>query len=364
MSHTNQPLPQASVNVATRQPQQNFFRGRGGYRGKGRGFRNNSQHVIFFGRGQSTRDTIFCQLCGKPGHTAKKCFHRFDITYAANSDQCSPLAFVASSSSPTDSHWHPDTGATHHLTNDITNLNLRSEDYDGADQIHVGNGAGLQISKIGSSTLSTSTTPFILNQVLLVLEIQKNLVSVQEFCKDNNVYFEFHHDFFVVKDYLGNLLHQGAFKDGLYSFSRSVASLHPHCFSAIRAPYQLWHQRLSHASPSVAHKAVSAFTFPAANKRHPVCSDCQHAKSCSLPFSSRLHTSKFPLDLVYSDVWGPASTLSNSGCRYYVSFLDDCTKFLWLFPLKLKSDVASLFLQFQSYVERLFEQKIKMFQSD
>lgn len=52
---------------------------------------------------------------------------------------------IASNYSSGDIEWHPDTGATHHLTNKVNNLNLQREDYDGADQIQVGNGAGLQI---------------------------------------------------------------------------------------------------------------------------------------------------------------------------------------------------------------------------
>ncbi|KAF5445394.1 hypothetical protein F2P56_034445 [Juglans regia] len=142
LSHNNPQVPQASVNVATRQTPQHFSRGRGGYRGRGRSFCGNSQQYSSSGRGPSPRDTIICQVCGKQGHTAKKCFHRFDITYTANSDQRNPLAFIASSSSQPEPDWHPDTGATHHLTNDLANLNLRSEDYNGTDQIHIGNGAG------------------------------------------------------------------------------------------------------------------------------------------------------------------------------------------------------------------------------
>ena len=70
------------------------------------------------------------------------------------------------------------------------------------------------------------------------------------------------------------------------------------------------------------------------------------------------------LDLIYSDVWEPTHAISTTGARYYVSFLDDCTKFLWLFPIKLKSDVESIFMQFQAYVERQFNTQIKMKQSD
>jgi histone deacetylase 1/2 len=51
-------------------------------------------------------------------------------------------------------------------------------------------------------------------------------------------------------------------------------------------------------------------------------------------------------------VWGPASVLSTTGAKYYVSFLDDYSKFLWLFPIQLKSDVERVFLNFQTYVEK------------
>jgi hypothetical protein len=98
-------------------------------------------------------------------------------------------------------------------------LNLRSEDYTSSDQVLVGNGASLKISQIGSSILTPSKTPFVLKQLLLIPEIQKNLISVQQFCSDNLVFFEFHDRFFLIKDYSGKILHLGTFKDGLYSFS-------------------------------------------------------------------------------------------------------------------------------------------------
>jgi histone deacetylase 1/2 len=71
-----------------------------------------------------------------------------------------------------------------------------------------------------------------------------------------------------------------------------------------------------------------------------------------------------PLDLIFTDVWGPASVPSTTGAKYYVSFLDDYSKFLWLFPIHLKSDVERIFLNFQTYVEKQFDRKIKAIQSD
>ena len=42
-----------------------------------------------------------------------------------------------------------------------------------------------------------------------------------------------------------------------------------------------------------------------------------------------------PLELIYSDIWGPAPVLSTFGTRFYISFLDDASKFLWNFRLAL-----------------------------
>ena len=66
---------------------------------------------------------------------------------------------------------------------------------------------------------------------------------------------------------------------------------------------------------------------------------------------------------MHSDVWGPALT-SVGGFKYYASFLDDYSRFSWIYLLKRKYDVESAFYSFQAYVERQFQTKIRVFQSD
>jgi hypothetical protein len=58
-----------------------------------------------------------------------------------------------------------------------------------------------------------------------------------------------------------------------------------------------------------------------------------------------------------SDVWGPAP-LSVGKHAYYVSFIDDFSKFTWIYLLKKRSEVFQVFLDFQQYVERQFGRKI------
>jgi hypothetical protein len=62
-----------------------------------------------------------------------------------------------------------------------------------------------------------------------------------------------------------------------------------------------------------------------------------------------LHT--HPLELVFSDVWGP--TLEFVGrYKYYISFIDDFSKFTWIYLLKNKLDVFHVFQDFQTHFER------------
>jgi histone deacetylase 1/2 len=94
-----------------------------------------------------------------------------------------------------------------------------------------------------------------------------------------------------------------------------------------------------------------------------VCDACQKAKSHQLPYPKSSSSSSHPLELVYSDVWGHAPD-SVGGKRYYVSFIDDYSKFTWIYLLKFKSEVFEKFREFQTLVERLFDRKILTMQTD
>jgi len=94
-----------------------------------------------------------------------------------------------------------------------------------------------------------------------------------------------------------------------------------------------------------------------------VCDACQQAKSHQLLYPKSVSQSTFPLQLIFSDVWGPAPK-SVSHYQYYVSFIDDFSKFTWIFLLKNRSDVFEVFLNFQKLVERQLNRKIIAMQTD
>jgi hypothetical protein len=70
-----------------------------------------------------------------------------------------------------------------------------------------------------------------------------------------------------------------------------------------------------------------------------------------------------PFEPVFSDVWGPAPE-SVGRQRYYVTFSDDFSKFVWIYMLKFKSDVFQKFIELQNMVERRFDTRIIVVQTD
>jgi hypothetical protein len=71
-----------------------------------------------------------------------------------------------------------------------------------------------------------------------------------------------------------------------------------------------------------------------------------------------------PLEIVHSDVWGPAPVTSNGGARYYIIFVDEFTRFTWFFPIQSKSQVLSCFVSFTNTMQNLLNHKINILRTD
>jgi histone deacetylase 1/2 len=89
--------------------------------------------------------------------------------------------------------------------------------YNGGEQIHTTNGSGMDIAHIGRVICHTPERKLFLNNVLHVPSTTKNLVSVHRLASDNNAYFEFHPNRFLIKDQTTKkTLLKGTCRGGLY----------------------------------------------------------------------------------------------------------------------------------------------------
>ncbi|RVW72763.1 Retrovirus-related Pol polyprotein from transposon RE1 [Vitis vinifera] len=156
-----------------------------------------------------------CQYCDQQGHIAKYCpkLKPYDATVNCTTTTSSP-----------NKRWLIDSAASHNITSQVSNLQFHSE-YDGTDEVIIGDGSGLPITHSGSLTLSFPNRKFQVEDTLCVPTINKNLISVHHFTKQNNVILEFHPTYFLVKDRrTGEILLQGPCENGVYPMPSSPAA--------------------------------------------------------------------------------------------------------------------------------------------
>ncbi|PKU75288.1 Retrovirus-related Pol polyprotein from transposon TNT 1-94 [Dendrobium catenatum] len=163
------------------------------------------------------------------------------------------------------------------------------------------------------------------------------------------------------------LLLTGPCINGLYPLHH-IGTSHPQhqqlALLSIQHVPALWHRRLGHPSSQVL--ATIAHNHPdikTETKQH-FCNNCKIAKSHRLPSYISQTVTLVPLFLVHADVWGPFQTPSNKGYKYYVSFIDDFSKYTWVYPLFRKSEVFNKFVEFQHLTERQFNTKIHILRTD
>lgn len=76
------------------------------------------------------------------------------------------------------------------------------------------------------------------------------------------------------------------------------------------------------------------------------CLTCLGGKITKLPFQHTTNKSLIPFEVVHSDVWGPAPCLSIERFNFCVTFIDECTRFCWIFPIINKAAICGTFMKF------------------
>ena len=95
-----------------------------------------------------------------------------------------------------------------------------------------------------------------------------------------------------------------------------------------------------------------------------VCEACQFGKHSRHAFTKERNMSERKLEIVHLNVWGPMRITSLVGSSYYVMFIDDPTRRVWLYCMKAKSEVFLQFKHFKAMVEKETGMYIKCLRTD
>ncbi|KAM2035287.1 hypothetical protein ACFX16_038395 [Malus domestica] len=258
----------------------------------------------------------------------------------------------------------------------IANLKVMNNiaPYNGDAKITVGSGESLPVSSIGSSIIRTPNHALILHNVLHVPRITMNLLSVKKLCRDNGCWFICDDLVFFIQDKATRvMLYQGKSDDGelfkilVTVFSKSSIVELEICDALVgkKVKSSIWHKRLGHPSEEIINKMLTNAQLQISIDTCPsLCPACIHGKTSRLPFHVKQERSKVLFEKIHLDVWGPSPQKSIEGFRYYISFIDDCSRFVWIYPMINKSDAFSIFCKFYAFVVTQFNGSIKYLQSD
>ncbi len=265
--------------------------------------------------------------------------------------------------------WHIDSAATAHMTFDRSAFATYQpvspfavQMGDSSTSLAVGRG------DVYLSILSDGKTAKCkLRNVLHVPSFVYSLVSVTALAKRGLIVQFQDNCATIIQD--GKSVASGTRVGGLYTLDLSTSSEKSET-ALTTASLQLWHERMCHVHQAgvlnmARNKVVSSME---------ITSNKQGSKVCEACIAGKMHRSPIPrasetraaglLDLIHTDVAGPLSVPSKGGALYFVTFIDDKSRWLTVFPIKSKSDCFSCFLKFRSGVETQTGRKIKAIRSD
>jgi hypothetical protein len=126
-----------------------------------------------------------------------------------------------------------------------------------------------------------------------------------------------------------------------------------------------WHHRLGYLCGSRLSTLIkSGCLGPTHVESSFHCKGCHLGKQIQLSyFTSDSHYAR-PFDLIHSDVWGPAPFVSKGGHKYYVIFIDDHSCYTWIYFMKRRLELTSIYKSFARMVHTQFSATIKFFRSD
>ncbi|GKA73526.1 retrotransposon protein, putative, ty1-copia subclass [Tanacetum coccineum] len=127
----------------------------------------------------------------------------------------------------------------------------------------------------------------------------------------------------------------------------------------------LWHCRLGHISKKRIEKLQHDGLLNSTDiKSFEKCVSCMSGKMARKPYSHQVERAKYLLGLIHTDVCGPFRTVSRQGASYFVTFVDEFSRYGYVYLLKHKHEVFETFKVFQKEVENQLGKTIKSLRSD
>ena len=315
-----------------------------------------------------------CNFCDKIGHKAKDCFKRkahierekkknneSKVNLVGANIEANAEALLAYKHENSTMSWLIDSGASNHMCNNrdyFQNFKASSD-----KEITIADGNKMKIIGEGDIIIKDEHTErtFKLVNVLFVPELKQNLLSVAMitskgfsvlFTRDN------------VKICKSDKLHLIAHNDnGMFRITPKV--MMAECYTTNKTDdHIIWHKRLGHVGQSGMKELIKQGHLNMKINDNINCESCILGKQTRNTFSLSETKSNEILELIHSDVCGPLPVPSIGGNKYFITFLDDYSHYVFVYFMKQRHEVKLIIPKFVKYLSNQKNKNIKIFRSD
>jgi transposase InsO family protein len=129
----------------------------------------------------------------------------------------------------------------------------------------------------------------------------------------------------------------------------------------------IWHAIFGHLpfqSLSLLQKNSMVKGLPIFKEKNPPCESCILGKHKRTSFPQSSTQAKQHLELVHTDLCGPMQTKSIGGRFYFLTFIDDFSRKIWIYFLRHKSETFAKFKEFKDEAEKQSGKYVKVLRSD
>lgn len=259
-----------------------------------------------------------------------------------------------------------DSGATSHMmnvTDPLSEIVFRSNLINQAEE-------GRKIASVGFGTLRGRIREeygqsrrkidrnIVLKNIMIVPSLCMNIISVSKLC-DYNYHVSFENDSCTIKDQFNRTILTAKRSGGIYKLivyvQDNLMALNMSCDDL-----ELWHQRLGHLNMQVVRKMIPGII----GKEKLECKSCFQGKMARVTFGLSNGRHKELFGLIHSDVCGPFEENAIGGYRYYVTFIDDKSRYTFVYLMRTKSEVFEKFKTFEALIRNKYMKTIKILRSD
>jgi hypothetical protein len=271
---------------------------------------------------------------------------------------------IAINSSP--DAWIVDSGASHHM--DASEAVYSSLDACKGPPILMGDNSSVEVTDKGRIELTNVS----FENVLHVPKLSVNLLSVYQMTNSSTgkkfIFRPNSVDIYDMQTNSGVATDEVNHQSRLYTFSEFTepdsALLLTHADESSR----IWHERFGHLNfryMQQLSKKRLVDGLPDIHFSKGVCEGCVLGKHPQEKFNKgKSQRASTPLDLIHSDLMGPFLHPSINKVRFVLIFVDDFSRFTWIYFLMQKSEVFQHLKDFKALVETQSGKKIKVLRND